>query len=250
MLRSFAESGVFGESYGAGEVRVVWLHGWARSAQDFADAARQLAQRGVASLALDLPGSGASPAPMTAGGARMYADLLAPVLSEISSRPLVVVGHSFGGRIGVVLAAEHPELVGHLVLTGVPLVRLSPPRRPRASYRVARWLARRHLISEARFEAVRQRHGSSDYRNARGVMRDVLVATMQENYDSDLSTLRSPVTCVWGEEDREAPIEVARRALALVESTSSLVPLSGVGHFVPLEATTALVEATYQACRP
>jgi pimeloyl-ACP methyl ester carboxylesterase len=90
-------------------------------------------------------------------------------LREISESPLVLVGHSFGGRIAVVVASENPELVGELVLTGVPqLVRLGAPTRAPFTYRTIRWLGRHHLISESRLEAARQKYGSSDYRNAQG----------------------------------------------------------------------------------
>ncbi len=148
MLRSYGDSQVFGETYGTGPIRVVWLHGWARQAHDFAAAAQLLADRGFASVALDLPGFGSSPAPKSAGGAQLYAELILPTVREISDSPLVVVGHSFGGRVALLLASEHPELVKELVLTGVPLLRLGPTRRSPLAYRVVRFLAGHHLISD------------------------------------------------------------------------------------------------------
>ncbi|MGA2123876.1 MAG: alpha/beta hydrolase [Acidimicrobiales bacterium] len=247
MLRSYGDSQVFGETYGTGPIRVVWLHGWARQARDFSVPAQLLADRGFASVALDLPGFGTSPAPGAAGGARFYAELILPTLREISESPLVLVGHSFGGRVALLVASEHPELVKELVLTGVPLLRLGPTRKSPRRYRVLRWLAGHHLLSEARLESARHKYGSSDYRNASGVIRDVLVATMQENYEAALSSLRTPVTFLWGEGDREAPPEVATRAAELVTSPSSVSVLSDVGHFVPLEAADALVDVTAKA---
>jgi pimeloyl-ACP methyl ester carboxylesterase len=247
VLRSYGDSQVFGETYGTGPIRVVWLHGWARQARDFSVAAQVLADRGFASVALDLPGFGSSPAPSSPGGAQFYAELILPTLREISESPLVLVGHSFGGRVALLVASEHPELVRELVLTGVPLLRLAPTRTSPLRYRLVRWLATRHLISDARLESARQKYGSSDYRNASGVIRDVLVATMQENYEAALSSLRTPVTFLWGDGDREAPPEVAKRAAQLVTAPSSVSVLAGVGHFVPLEAVDALVDATTKA---
>ena len=248
MLRSYGDSRVFGESYGTGPVQVVWLHGWARQSRDFAGAAQLLADRGVASVALDLPGFGSSPAPHRAGGARHYAELITPTLREIADRPLVLVGHSFGGRIAVVVASQHPELVGELVLTGVPqLVHLGTPSRSPLSYRAIRWLARRHLLSETRLEVARQKYGSTDYRNAQGVIRDVLVATVQETYETELSTLAMPISFVWGGGDREVPVEIATRAARLVKGPTTMEVVTGVGHMLPLEAPDALVAATEKA---
>jgi len=250
VLRSYGDSRVFGESYGSGPVRVVWLHGWARHSRDFAAAAQMLADRGVASVALDLPGFGSSPVPHSAGGARHYAELIVPTLREIADAPLVLVGHSFGGRVAVVVASEHPELVGELVLTGVPqLVRLGASARSPMAYRVIRWLARRHLLSDSRLQAARQKYGSTDYRNAQGVIRDVLVATVQETYESELATLTMPIAFVWGEGDREVPVEIATRAAALVQGPTTLEVVTGVGHLLPLEAPDALVTAAEKALR-
>lgn len=250
MLRSYGDSRVFGESYGTGSIRVVWLHGWARQSRDFAAAAHLLADRGVASVALDLPGFGSSPDPSLAGGARHYAELIVATLREIAEGPLLLVGHSFGGRIAVVVASQNPDLVGGLVLTGVPqLVPLgSPPPTPLA-YRVTRWLARHHLLSPSRLEAARQKYGSSDYRNARGVIRDVLVATVNETYETELRTLHTPISFVWGEDDEVVPLEIATRAAALVPGSTTLEVVAGVGHLLPLEAPEALVGAVEKALR-
>jgi pimeloyl-ACP methyl ester carboxylesterase len=250
VLRSYGDSRLFGESYGEGPVRVVWLHGWAREARDFVVAAQLLADQGVASVALDLPGFGSSPAPDRAGGARYYAELIAPTLHEIADGPLILVGHSFGGRIAVVLASKYPGLVEELVLTGVPqLVRLRASRRSPLTYRVIRALARRHLLSAARLEGARQKYGSSDYRHAQGVIRDVLVATVQETYESELASLTLPIAFVWGEADRDVPVEIATRAAALVQGPATIDVVSGVGHLLPLEAPDALVTATEKALR-
>jgi pimeloyl-ACP methyl ester carboxylesterase len=240
VLRAYGDGNIFGEPYGEGPVRVVWLHGWARRGQDFAVAASTLARRGTASVALDLPGFGASPPPVVAGGARHYAELMAPALRNISDEPFVLVGHSFGGTVACVFTAEHPEMVRALVLTGVPLIRRGHASSSPVAYRTVRWLHKRGLVKEPRMEAARQKYGSRDYRNASGVMRDVLVARVNESYENELSRLNVPVTLLWGEEDREVPVEVANRASASIGSTHTLQLLQGVGHLLPTEAPSDL----------
>jgi pimeloyl-ACP methyl ester carboxylesterase len=246
VLRSYADATLFGERFGEGAVKVLWLHGWARAGSDFTQAASELVRRGVGSVALDLPGFGASPLPATAGGARHYADLIAPAIAEFTEEPLVVVGHSFGGTVAVALAAKRPDVVRALVLTGAPLLRRPSSARAPLPYRAQRWLRARGLLSEARLEAARQRYGSRDYRNATGVMRDVLVASVNESYESELAALRVPVTLLWGENDLEAPYDVAERSAGLLDG-ASLRRLQGVGHFVPQEAPGELVDAVAKA---
>ena len=246
MLRAYGDGKVFGEQYGEGPVEVVWLHGWARRAGDFDAVATSLASSGVASVALDLPGFGASPAPSQAGGARHYAALVAPAIAGLVESPVVLVGHSFGGRVATVLAAERPDLVRAVVLTGTPLLRgASVAQSPR--YRLIRRLDRWGVVSERRMEAARQRYGSGDYRRASGVMRDVLVAMVNEGYEGELTRIGVPVWLVWGALDTEVPVTVAQRAQRLLTSGSSLRVLDGVSHFVPTEAPDALGAAVREA---
>ncbi len=247
VLRAYGEGDLFGEPYGEGPVRVVWLHGWDRRGQDFAAAATTLAEGGVASVALDLPGFGATPPPAVAGGARHYADLVAPALAAMGDAPLVLVGHSFGGRVATVLAATRPELVRALVLTGVPLLGPTASVRSPLVYRATRWLHRRGLLSDRRLEAARQQYGSTDYRHARGVMREVLVVVVNEGYESELARVAAPVTMVWGDEDHEVSIDVATRAATFLSGRHTLRRLAGVGHLVPTEAPRELAAVVREA---
>jgi pimeloyl-ACP methyl ester carboxylesterase len=160
--------------------------------------------------------------------------------------PAVVVGHSFGGRVALHLAANHPDRVAALVLTGVPNLfkREAPAKSPPLRFRLSRALHRRGLISEDRMEAIRRRSGSADYRNApSGTMRSVLVAATNEDYEGQLADLRGPVELVWGELDDQAPLSLARRAAESLGDRATLTVVPGVGHFVPTVAPDALASA-------
>jgi len=244
VLRAYAQGKIFGETYGDGEIRVVFLHGWGRSKADFASSAELLAAQGVASLALDLPGFGASPVPTQSGGAREYAALLVPVLNELATQPVVLVGHSFGGRIASVVASTDPELVAAVLFTGAPLVRTSSGGRSPLVYRMVRSARSLGLVSEARLDRARQHYGSADYRAAQGVMRDVLVAAVNESYEAELATIYQRVVALWGADDLAVPVAVAERALALVPGECHLEILPGIGHLVPTTAPLELARAT------
>jgi pimeloyl-ACP methyl ester carboxylesterase len=235
LLQTFCEGRLFAERYGTAAVQVVGLHGWARTR---ADLAGPLA--GLNALAFDLPGFGASPDPPQAWGADGYAALLADALAGLD-RPQVVLGHSFGGRIAISLAASRPELVSGLVLTGVPqMLRKNPGRAsPPWRYRVARWGGRHGFVSEPRMERLRQRYGSYDYRNAQGIMRSVLVRSVNESYEEELARITCPVSLVWGANDTAAPVEVAREACALLRN-ASLEVIPDVGHMTPLSSPDVL----------
>jgi pimeloyl-ACP methyl ester carboxylesterase len=233
-LKSVA-NGVFAELHGSWPPRVVALHGWGRRGTDFD---RVLA--GLDAIAVDLPGFGASPPPVTAMGAHGYAAMLDPVVRSLPVPP-VIVGHSFGGRVAVCLASGTP--VAGLVLSGVPLLRRVGAGGPSPGFRFLRWANRIGLVSDDRMERERRRRGSADYRAATGVMRDVLVTLVAESYEEELGSLTAPVTLVWGDADTEVPLAVAESAVAVLRTSgvaAELTVLKDVGHLVPTQTPREL----------
>lgn len=239
-LRAVADGALLARFFGGPGPDILALHGWGRNGSDFAGVLD-----GMAAVAPDLPGFGNSPPPDGVWGADDYARHLGPVLEEMRL-PAVVVGHSFGGRVAVCLAARSPELVKGLILTGAPLLRTDPPASPRLSYRLIRWANRRGLASDARLETWRRRHGSADYRAARAGMRDILVKVVNESYERQLDLLSMPVELIWGAEDTEVPVKRARAAFRYLEDRGCRVKLSvipGEGHHLPGSRPDVLREA-------
>ena len=115
-LRALGGGALMARFFGDRPPRVMALHGWGRESADFTEVLD-----GMAAVALDLPGFGSSPPPDRAWGADDYAVGVIAVLEEMHS-PMVVLGHSFGGRVAVCVAARRADLVGGLILTGAPLV--------------------------------------------------------------------------------------------------------------------------------
>jgi len=243
VLHAYGNGTLFGERTGDGPVRVIWLHGWGRSHRDFSTAASLLASHGIASVALDFPGFGASPLPPVAGGARYYAELLVPVLRELSDEPLILVGHSFGGRVAAVVAAMQQVGLAGVVFTGAPLVKRQGGRRSPLRYRVVRSLHRLGMVPSSVMESARQRYGSADYRQASGLLRDILVATVNESYEAELSRISLPTTMIWGAEDTDVPVESAERAANLLPTRPPIQVLPACGHLVPTSKPEALVDA-------
>jgi pimeloyl-ACP methyl ester carboxylesterase len=83
-------------------------HWWDRVRGGFEDRWR--------TVSLDQRGTGASRGPVTEWSTRLFADDAATVLAATGGGPAAVYGTSMGGRVAQLLAAEHPHLVGRLVL--------------------------------------------------------------------------------------------------------------------------------------
>ncbi|MHA6694157.1 alpha/beta fold hydrolase [Homoserinimonas sp. A520] len=234
MITALADGRLLAEKTGSIPPTVIAMHGWGRSGHDFRDIVE-----GLDSLSIHLPGFGITPEPSEAWGTDRYAEEVAHALGGMP--PVILLGHSFGGRVAVRLAAQHPHLVRGIVLTGVPLLRLTPPPKPSLGYRAVRFLAKIGLISQARLEAEKQRRGSPDYRAASGVMRDVLVKVMREDYRDDLAKITVPVRMVWGEHDTAAPTDAGLAASKLV-ATATFRSVPGAAHLLEGDLPVAVRE--------
>ena len=232
----------FAERFGETPAKVVALHGWGRSRADW-----NATLQGYDALALDLPGFGATPAPDSGWSTSEYAEWVGECLDEVISsgggRP-VLVGHSFGGRVAVQLAATNPELVRGIVLTGVPLLRAqTAAAKPAFGFRVLRFLNKWHFISNDLMEKERRKRGSADYRAAEGEMREVLVKAVNEDYGDALDALASnglPVAMVWGEHDTAAAPAMAEQARARIGASAELVVVPGSAHLLDAGLVAAL----------
>jgi len=246
VLKSFAGGDLFGGTWGPGVPTVLALHGWQRTHLDFApafdDRTPGPSSAGLGVVAPDLAGFGATPPPPEAWGSDEYARRLLPLFDEpgVLADRVVVVGHSFGGRVAVHLAGLVPDRIERMVLCGVPLLHRQDRRsRPATAFRVGRRLHALGLVGEERMEALRNRYGSPDYRAATGVMRGVFVRLLSEGYGEAMAAVGCPVDLLWGRDDTEVPLEVAVRARPLFPS-ATLTTLAGVGHLLPTEAPREL----------
>jgi pimeloyl-ACP methyl ester carboxylesterase len=204
------------------ELRVLALHGWGRSKNDWITT-----RQDIRVYSIDLPGHGNSSPPPEGWGAREYSRWLESILKEIGQ--CVVVGHSFGGRVALCAAAEFPELVEGLVLSGVPIFRPGG----QSSSAALKWrksLNRLGLYSDERLDYYRFEKGSSDYKAVRGVMRDVLIRTVNEDYSTEIDMISCPVLFFWGELDTAVPLNTAVVAKSKVKANSHLVVSRG-DHF-------------------
>ncbi len=98
---------------------VVLVHGWLSSSRVWEPLANRLAQRFTV-YALDLAGFGDSDKPISGYGIRYGSRLLYAFCAHFGLTRVTVVGHDIGGTIAVKLAADHPDVVGRLVLVAAP----------------------------------------------------------------------------------------------------------------------------------
>jgi len=224
---------------GAGELTVVMLHGWGKSLQALRPMG-EVMSTACRVVLVDLPGFGLSPLPDEAtndGGGwdtTKYSDRIKEFLDESGITSCVLVGHSFGGRLSVRLAARYPELVKGIVLIGtpgVPRTRTPLEQIRLTSIRTAVAIAKRidGLIGTRLFaHFFAPRFGSADYKAA-GDMRKTFVKTVNEDLTEEAKKITSPTLLLWGADDREATLDQAHTYQSLL-SDSELHVFPNKGH--------------------
>lgn len=214
---------------------VVVLHGWGGRIESMAPVVACLRGRWRV-VALDLPGFGESPSPPGAWGTPDYAAFVRDVLGYLRVRRAHFVGHSFGAKTSLYLAAVHPALVDKLVLVGSSGLRTPPSLRARAkrmASRAGRTAGRLGAPGRALRDAVYRRVASQDYKDA-GELRPVLVTVVNEDLTSMLPRVESSTLLVWGSEDDAVPVAHARTMQRLIPD-AGLVLFEGAGHFAYLD---------------
>ena len=197
----------FGEE-GQGDP-VVLLHGWGSSSQSLTPLCGDLATT-FHVLAVDLPGFGWSQPPPSAWGAQDYAGHILRLMQETGIERAALVGHSFGGRVAIALAASQPARVSRLALVASAGIRA--PRSAGYSVRVATAKLVKRFFSLPGWGATGQRVlakvssrlGSRDYRAA-GNMRPTLVKVVNEDLTPILPAIQAPTLLLWGDRDQEVP---------------------------------------------
>ncbi|MBI2444432.1 MAG: alpha/beta hydrolase [Candidatus Magasanikbacteria bacterium] len=211
---------------------LLYLHGWRSEKNSWRPLAERLADCGWGGYALDLPGFGGTAAPPDAWSLGHYAEFIKQFIAALSLKQVCLVGHSFGGRIGIKLAAGEAALFSKLVLVGTP----------GATTRGQRWrvVILKSLASLAkplfRWPALRgARHriyraiGAEDYL-ARLDLQPTFQAVIGEDLTSLLRAVRLPTLLLWGERDLiTLPAVAALMQRRLPEAHLALIP--GAGHF-------------------
>lgn len=210
---------------------IVWAHGWGQSHAAFLPLMQPFETQAAHTL-LDLPGFGASPVPGTVWGTADYADAAASFIRAVIGGPVIWVGHSFGCRVGLQLAARHPDLVQGLFLIAAAGLK---PKRPifKTAYIKARIFLfktlKRLIPLGLNEQALYRFFGSPDYRNA-SALRPIFVKVVNEDLTDTARCVSCPTTLIYGTLDTETPLEIGQRLNRLIQG-SELVALDGLDHY-------------------
>jgi len=233
---------------------VLMAHGWGASIDLMRPLALPLSRLGYQCLMLDLPGFGGSAEPEQAFTIQDYASFCIDYLNHHNLKSVNFFGHSLGGRIGLVLAAAHPQRIVKMALSNSAGIRVEPTSlqrfRLQTYHKVRRGLE--SIGAAAAAARLRQRYnqhyGSPDYQNASPVMRQTLIQVVNEDLLAYAARVSAPTILVWGDADLDTPLWMGRK-LEKTISDAALIVHEGAGHYAYLdfpEKTAEIMDALFR----
>ena len=242
------------------------IHGWSSSWYAMLPTLELLRQQ-FHCIAVDLPGFGHSPPLKQPVSIRAYTDLMAELIKQVTNQPVILVGHSMGGMIGVTLARYYPELVDRLILL-CPTITGKLSRLMNLAVYPVSLLEQSKLGSllvagtEKLFvgvtdlimrpvsfaenshltEPVYKRLRDDVRRRGQGRVRAECFRAMREHdLRSELTHLNTPALVIWGAEDNTVPLRDAS-LIAEEWTDAELRILPNAGHWPQFERPMRTVQ--------
>lgn len=212
---------------------VVIMHGWGCNHTTVASIAR-IFEGKMRVVNVDLPGHGESPEPPEAWGIDMYTRQIEELIKTLGLVRPALLGHSFGGRIAILLSSRND--VSKVVL--VDAAGIKPKRKPKYYFKVYSFKTAKRLLplllgrrkGNEIIERMRGKAGSADYRNSSPMMRAVMSRCVNEDLRHVMPSIKAPTLLIWGEEDTATPLSDAKTMERLIPD-SGLVSFPGCGHY-------------------
>ena len=235
----------------AGEGReVVLLHGWGCTTEHFRPIINALQDNWHLTV-LDFPGHGQSSRPPVPWDVGDYARCVAEVMEQLGIEKCSLIAHSFGGRVSLHLAANRPESIEKMVLTGC--AGLKKPQTEAQKKRSEAFRKKKQLLQKAQglpllgkwaenaMEKLRQKYGSADYNALDEDMRKTFVKVISEDLAPLLPRVEAPTLLVWGEKDQDTPLWMGQKMEKEIRD-AGLVVFDGDDHFAYLRQWPRFVQ--------
>ena len=217
------------------------LQGWGTSLEVYASVANLLAQKYTV-VSFDFPGFGKTPEPNDVWDVSAYADFTKAFIASFGVKSVILLGHSFGGRVILKLVSDNSlgfEISKILFVdcAGVMQQRSKKQRARTKVYKCGKFFLSlypvRKLFPQA-LENLRKKFSSADYLNASEIMRGVLVKSVNEDLVHLMKNVKCSTLLIWGANDTATPLadgKIFEREISAVGTDVGLAVIENAGHY-------------------
>lgn len=220
-------------SYGENsEFSILFLHGWRSEGAVWGEVVRLMQSKGFEGkiFCLDLPGFGESSMPNENFKLNNYCEIVDEFVKKMGCKKILLVGHSFGGRITIKLAARQFEWIEKLVLVDSAGLNLGQNRKKLFGLvaKIAKPIFYPNFMKNMR-KWIYEKMGSGDYLTT-PELQQIFLNTVNEDLLEYLKKIKKPTLIIWGAKDKDTPLAYAKIMEKEIEGAKLRV-FEGAGHF-------------------
>lgn len=221
---------------------IVFLHGWGGSLVSWLGTAKAIASLGFYSVVVDFAGFGKSAEPSEPYCVEDYADEVALLVKSLGLGEIFLVGHSFGGRVAIMLSALRKIEIKKLVL--VDSAGVLPRRGLLYKAKVKRYkrLKKKASVGKCNPEKLKK-YGSSDYLKLSPVMKQTFIKVVNQDLLPYAKRIEVETLIVWGKKDKDTPIYMAKKLNKAINNSSLIVLPSG--HYCYIDNFKVFIDELY-----
>jgi len=213
---------------GEGENTLVFLHGWGQNIEMMKPLADNFVKDNRV-IIIDLPGHGESTEPIEPLQFPEFVEILREILEKLNVTNPTLIGHSFGGKISLLYASKYETK--SLVLFGSPFRK--EIKELSLKTKMLKTLKKVPVLNK--LEGFAKKHiGSTDYKNASPIMREILVNHVNCDITEDVKNIKCPTLIIWGTNDYTVSINEAYELEKLIPD-SAVIAYENCTHYAYLE---------------
>lgn len=219
----------------AGDEAVVMLHGWGANIELFRNMAEPVSTK-YPVIAPDMPGFGETAEPESVWTVDDYTDFIIEFIKNTGFKKVILLGHSFGGRVIIKLVNRKnlPFTVTKLILVDSAGIRPEKTAEQIKKEKIMKFGKKLLSGTPKLLEKMQSMVGSADYKAASPQMKKILINVVNEDLTHLLPEIKQETLLVWGTLDTATPIKDAEKMEELIPN-AGLARIEGVGHYSFLE---------------
>jgi len=215
------------------EESLLVLHGWGSNKEIMKQAFAKTLPH-YKHIYLDMPGFGKSNNEMILT-TEEYAQIVQRFLDTLETKPLIAMGHSFGGKVATLLGT--PCLV---LLSSAGIVTVKP-------WSIKLKIATVKLLKPLGMKKIRSLFVAPDAQGMSHEMYETFKNVVDEDFEANFAKSNSKALCFWGKEDTATPLYTGEKIHTLIKN-STFYPLDG-DHFFFLKHKDFIAKTITEQCK-
>ena len=219
---------------------LIFLHGWGVDSKLWFKLIPELINANYSLYFLDLPGFGQSQVPNTTYNVDDYKRIVYEFVKKMGLKKINLIGHSFGGRISIKLAAENPDFLEKIILVDAAGI-VHNSRKKKILAIISKFI--KPIFMPSFMQPLRKKFyvliGSEYLENIK--LSRIFTKVVMEDLSPFFSRIKKQVLIIWGENDKITPLDDGKLTNKIILK-SKLVVLKNAGHFSFLDQPEKFVK--------